>query len=88
MKNIQIPEDLFYDVVRYVIAVEDGSGASEDISKRVLDGLSDKLQKIADRELFTAFKTAPTEEEKNRARQAYLVSRGIVGFDFSARSAE
>ena len=35
------------------------------------------VQKITDRELYTTYKTAPTEEEREKARQKYLDSKGI-----------
>ena len=77
MANIQIPEDLFYDILRYYIISSKGEDVPEELDKRVFDGLSDKVQKITDRELYTAYKTAPTEEEREKARQKYLDSKGI-----------
>ena len=77
MANIQIPESLFYDILRYYLIASKGAEVPEELDKRVFNGLSDKVQKIADRELYTLYKTAPTEEEKERARQKYLDSKGI-----------
>ena len=77
MANIQIPESLFYDILRYYVITSEGGEVPEELDKRVLDGLTDKVQKIADRELYTAYKTAPTEEEREKARQKYLDSKGI-----------
>ena len=76
MANIQIPESLFYDIIRYLIASK-REEIPEELDKRVFNGLSDKVQKIADRELYTIYKTAPTEEEKEKARQEYLDRKGI-----------
>ena len=77
MANIQIPESLFYDIIRYYLIASKGEAIPEELDKRVFNGLSDKVQKIADRELYTLYKTAPTEEEKEKARQEYLDRKGI-----------
>lgn len=77
MANIQIPEDLFYDILRYYVITSEGEEVPEELDKRVFSGLTDKVQKIIDRELYTTYKTAPTEEERERARQKYLDSKGI-----------
>jgi len=77
MSNIQIPESLFYDILRYYLIASKGEEVPEELDKRVFNGLSDKVQKITDRELYTLYKTAPTEEEKEKARQEYLDRKGI-----------
>ena len=77
MANIQIPEALFYDILRYYIISSKGEDVPEELDKRVFDGLSDKVQKITDRELYTTYKTAPTAEENEKARQKYLDSKGM-----------
>ena len=78
MANIQIPEALFYDILRYYIISSKGEDVPEELDKRVFNGLTDKIQKMTDRELYTAYKTAPTEEEREKARQKYLDSKGIA----------
>lgn len=40
-------------------------------------GLSDKLDTMTRRELYTQYKTAPTVQEQEQARQKYLDSVGI-----------
>ena len=77
MANIQIPESLFYDIIRYYLIASKGEAIQEELDKRVFNGLSDKVQKIADREIYTIYKTAPTEEEREKARKKYLDSKGI-----------
>ena len=77
MANVQIPESLFNDIIRYYVIISEGGEVPEELDKRVFDGLIDKLQKMADRELYTAYKTAPTEEEREKARKNYLDSKGI-----------
>ena len=77
MANIQIPETLFYDILRYYVITSEGEEVPEELDKRVFSGLTDKVQKITDRELYTTYKTAPTEEEREKARKKYLDSKGI-----------
>ena len=77
MANIQIPESLFYDILRYYVITSEGGEVPEELDKRVFNGLTDKIQKMTDRELYTAYKTAPTEEEREKARQKYLDSKGM-----------
>ncbi len=77
MANIQIPEALFYDILRYYVITSEGEEVPEELDKRVFSGLTDKVQKITDRELYTTYKTAPTEEEREKARKKYLDSKGI-----------
>ena len=50
MANIQIPESLFYDIIRYYLIASKREEIPEELDKRVFNGLSDKVQKIADRE--------------------------------------
>lgn len=39
--------------------------------------LQEKLKRLVDRENYTTYKTAATEEERETARQKYLDSKGI-----------
>ena len=39
--------------------------------------LEDKMEKLARHEIYSKFKTAPTEEEKEKARQEYLDMVGM-----------
>ena len=67
-ENVQIPSELFFDLVRvHLLGVDD-----EEVKMRVVEGLEDKLNALTKRELYTAYKTAPTDEEREKARQAYL----------------
>lgn len=77
MKQIQIDEQLFYDIARYIIATDEGETPPPELRNNVIDGITNKLQKITDRELYTTYKTASTEEEREKARQKYLESKGI-----------
>ena len=39
--------------------------------------LTEKLDSMVKRQLYTTFKTAPTEEEREKARQEYLDKCGM-----------
>ena len=71
MKNIQIPQELFMKLLRYHLLDDDS--CTEDVKK----GLEQKMKTMVERELYTKSKTAPTEEEREKARQEYLDRRGI-----------
>ena len=71
MKQVQIPQELFVQLIHYHL-MEDGS--HEDAIRA---GLEKKLDALVLRELYEKSKTAPTEEEREKARQEYLDRRGI-----------
>lgn len=71
MKNIQIPQELFMKLLRYHLLDDDS--CTEDVKK----GLEQKMNTMVERELYTKSKNAPTEEEREKARQEYLDTRGI-----------
>ena len=68
MKSVQIPYDLFVDLVLYHLNGED------DFDEEIRQGLEQKLDAILNRQLYSQYKTAPTEEEREQARQEYLDS--------------
>ncbi len=73
MKYIQISESLFSALVKYhLLEIE-----QENVSLEIKKGLEEKLETIVKRELYTKYKTAPTEEEREKARQEYLEKVGI-----------
>ena len=71
MKNVQIPYELFVDLLRYYL-VEDGSCAEE-----IRQGLEKKLDSMVRHELYTKYKTVPAEEEREKARKEYLDKQGV-----------
>ncbi|MCD7801942.1 MAG: complexin-2 [Clostridiales bacterium] len=72
MKNVQIPYELFVDLVLYHLNGED------DVDGEIQQGLERKLDAILNRQLYSQYKTAPTEEQRERARQEYLDRRGVL----------
>lgn len=71
MKNVQISQDLFFAIMKYFLFEE------EELLPEIQKGLEQKLDALVMRELYTKYKTAPTEEEKQEARKKYLDKRGV-----------
>ena len=71
MKSVQIPYDLFIDLAMYHLRGED------DYEEEIRQGLEQKLDAMLNRQLYSRYKTAPTEEEREQARQEYLDRRGV-----------
>ncbi len=71
MKNVQIPYDLFEKIVLYHLNGE------TDYEEDIRQGLDRKLDAMLDRQIYSEYKTAPTEEQREKARQEYLDRRGI-----------
>ena len=71
MKNVQISEELFVEIMRYFMLEQ------EEMLPQIKQGLEKKLDAMVMRELYTKYKTAPTEEEKEKARKEYLDRRGV-----------
>ena len=72
MKNVQIPYELFVDLVLYHLNGED------DFDEEIRHGLEQKLDAMLNRQLYSQYKTAPTEEQREQARQEYLDRRGCA----------
>ena len=71
MKNIQISYDLFMKLLKYhcfeIYECED------DIKRE----LENKLNSVLKRKYYTNYKTASSEEEREKARQKYLDEIGM-----------
>ena len=71
MKQVQISEDLFLLLIKYHILEYYNE------EEKIVEGLQEKFDRVVNRSLYTKYKTAPTEEEKEKARQEYLDRKGI-----------
>ena len=71
MKSIQIPYELFVNLVLYHLNGED------DCEEEIQQGLEQKLDAMLKRQLYSQYKAAPTEEQREQARQEYLDRRGV-----------
>ena len=70
-KNVQISEELFFALLKYHLVEID------DVLPQIKKGLEEKLEAMVRRDLYTKYKTAPTEEEREKARQEYLEKVGM-----------
>lgn len=76
-RQVQISLELFCDLVDYFYSDNEKdypTGYEADIIRKQL---SDKMQSIINRELFTRYKTAKTSAERERYRREYLKQRGF-----------
>lgn len=73
-KNVQISFSLFMDLLDYFVLEISEAEAYE----RIVDGLNQKIDKMIMHDLYEKYKTAPTEEEREAARQEYLDKRGVM----------
>ena len=49
----------------------------DDCLNEIRQGLEQKLDSLVRHELYAKYKTAPTQEERENARQEYLEKRGV-----------
>ena len=52
-------------------------GEIDDVLPEIKKGLEEKMEVMVRRDLYTKYKTAPTEEEREKARQEYLEKVGM-----------
>lgn len=70
--NLTLTYPQFIELMMFCM---DNEGVPElDQLHRILD---EKLNKLVEHELYTKYKTAPTEEEREKARQEFLDKKGI-----------
>ena len=62
--QVQIPKDLLLALFQYHLA------GNEEYLPEIEKALMEKLDSMVKRQLYTTFKTAPTEEEREKARKA------------------
>lgn len=77
--NVQISKDAFLDGLQLALFVLADAEPEhiEDVAKRVATEYGKKLDSIIRRDLFTKYKTAPTEEQQEAARREYIEKAGI-----------
>ena len=71
LKNVQISEELFFALLKYHLVEID------EVLPQIKKGLEEKLEAMVRRELYTKYKTAQTQEEREKARQEYLNKVGM-----------
>jgi len=73
-KSKQIPESLYIALIKFFLLDVCDRAIEEEIKK----GLHDKLEADIRRDLYTRYKTAPTEKQQETARQEYLDRVGML----------
>ncbi len=79
MKKIQITQDLFVKMIKYFYGDEFEVGDDElfELYRDIKKGIDQKLDAISRRSYYTEYKTADTDEAKEKARQKYLDAVGM-----------
>ena len=79
MKKIQIEQDLFVQMVKYFFSDELGFD-DDDVCEFYHDikkGIDKKLDAVSKRSYYTQYKTADTQEEREKARLKYRDAEGM-----------
>ncbi len=71
MKSVQISYELFAMLVKYHLWNDDTW------VEEIVTELERKLEAVINRNLYTQYKTAPTKEQREKARIEYLDNKGI-----------
>jgi hypothetical protein len=90
MKQVQIPESLFFDLCDYFLWEAPDYSNVEDFTQEDMEefyykqlneeigkGLQEKVDKMLDRIAFSKYKAAPTPEQREQARKEYINRKGI-----------
>ena len=71
LRNIQISESLFLSILKYHLC------KNEEVLPEIEKGLNEKLEALIRRDLYTDYKMAQTEAEREKAREEYVDRVGI-----------
>ena len=79
MKKIQITQELFVKILKYFYGEEFELDDDElcELYREIKSGIDKKLDAISRRSYYTEYKTADTDEAKEKARQNYLDAVGM-----------
>lgn len=79
MKKIQITQELFVKMLKYFYGEEFELDDDElcELYREIKSGIDKKLDAISRRSYYTEYKTADTDEAKEKARQNYLDAVGM-----------
>ena len=72
-KKIQLNKALYDDILRFFIEEK----RTPEIELRIREGIDKDIEARIRREWYTLYKCAPTEAEREKARQLYLDAAGI-----------
>lgn len=75
IKNRIISNELMVALIKYHVL---NMKYDEEMNKYIVSELEKKLKRMGNHDTYTKSKTAPTEEEREEARQDYLDAVGIL----------
>ena len=75
--SVRIAEGKYSDIAHLLPYIRTPMDDIAELKETIKKGLSDKLEAGIRHSLYTTSKTAPTEEEREKARQEYLDRIGI-----------
>ena len=75
-KNVQIPQELLFDLFRYFLT-DETEDDREYTQEAIITALEAKLEALVRHDLYTQSKTADTQQAREAARQAYLDRVGM-----------
>lgn len=73
MRSVQIPYELFLDIVKYFCSVE-----PSEASEPIVTALEAKLDSLIARDIFSRYKKAVSPSERELYRKQYLQQVGIL----------
>lgn len=79
MKQVQISKELFDNLIEYFLNFAEYDDIRlETLERDIILALQEKSEKMTNRQLYTAYKTAVVgSDEREQARKKYLDQRGV-----------
>lgn len=78
-KNVQIPQELFFNLCRYHLLADLAEPDGEELAQEIETGLRAKLEALERRAAYSAYKdTSASPEARQMARKAYLDMVGML----------
>lgn len=74
-KNIQISYELFLNVAKYFMIQNENH--KKELEEVIVKEINKKIDKLILHDLYTQSKQAPTNQEREKAKQDYLNQKGI-----------
>lgn len=79
MKNVQIPEDLFWSLCRFHLGDPLEADEAAEVLEEIDEGLRRKLEAMQRRALYSIYKDVKASpEDRQAARKAYLDMIGML----------
>lgn len=76
-KNVQIPLDLFFNLIEYFFIDQLGPEEIYQLERSIKKDLQKKLDSLTLRDNYTTYKLGKTPQERENAHQNYLNQKGF-----------